>query len=159
MPTIVAASAPALTPSAISLTEPSATQVVLTISAAVLSGLVALALSTWHMRRFEARKVKFDTLKKFAANRYDLKGDEFTQAINEIFIVFNGSPKVMTSLSAFHRTTVRESATNDELAALFKAMCVDLGVDYSQFNESYFLQPFNAHKSSTSAPSQEIPPK
>ena len=123
MPTpVFTASAPVLSGAAVSFTEPTGTQVVLTITAAILSGLLALALSTWHMRRFEARKVKYDTLKKFAANRYDLKGDEFTRAINEIFIVFNKSASVMSGLVAFHQTTVQRGAANDELVALFKAM-------------------------------------
>jgi hypothetical protein len=147
----VAASAPLLSGAALSFTEPTGTQVVLTITAAIVSGLLALGLSTWHMRRFEARKIKYDTLKKFAANRYDLKGDEFTRAINEIFIVFNRSAPVMSALAAFHRTTVLHGATNDELVILFKAMCIDLGVNYAQFNDSYFLQPFNVKESSKSA--------
>lgn len=152
MPTpVFTASAPVLSGAAVSFTEPTGTQVVLTITAAILSGLLALALSTWHMRRFEARKVKYDTLKKFAANRYDLKGDEFTRAINEIFIVFNKSASVMSALVAFHQTTVQRGAANDELVALFKAMCIDLGVNYAQFNDSYFLQPFNVKDSSKSA--------
>ena len=104
---------------------------------------MAWALSTWQMRRFEARKVKYDTLKGFVANRYDLRGDTFTRAMNEIFVVFNKSPKVMAALSAFHRTAIAGDAKNDELVGLFKAMCADLDVSHSQFNDSFFLQPFN----------------
>ena len=52
---------------------------------------------------------------------------------------------------------MQRGAANDELVASFKAMCIDLGVNYAQFNDSYFLQPFNVKDSSKSAVSQETP--
>ena len=66
----------------------------ITIIAAMISGLVGALLSTFVYLKRENRKFKVDTLKRFAANRFDLKGDEFSRALNEIYIVFNDSAKV-----------------------------------------------------------------
>ena len=52
---------------------------------------------------------KIATLKKFAANRYDILGGKFTEALNEIFVVFNDCPKVMEELDKFHQNSNYQS--------------------------------------------------
>ena len=82
------------------------------------------------------------------ANRYDLKGDEFSIAINEILVIFEGSPKVMKALSDHYEKVTGGHNSEDALLKLFKAMCDDVGLAHNEFNDSFFLRPYNARPSS-----------
>ena len=92
--------------------------------------------------------MKVDTLKRFASNRYDLKGDEFSRALNEVFVVFQSSPKVMRALSDYHEKVTSKQESLDCLIKLFKAMCKDVNIKFEQFNDSFFLRPFNTRADS-----------
>ena len=118
-----------------------------TIIGALLSGVVAVIVSTIYYRRYEHRKAKLDTLKRFAAYRYDVKGEEFSRALNEIFIAFVESRDVLKALSDYHEKVTAKQASLDHLVKLFKAMCNDLNIAYDQFNDSFFLCPFNTRQS------------
>ena len=112
--------------------------VAVAVISTVLSGLLGALVSIIVYGRREQRRFKVDTLKRFAANRYDVKGEEFTRALNEIFVVFNDAPNVMGVLEDFH-----EKTSNEALITLYKAMCRDTKVKYDRFNDSFFLKPFN----------------
>ncbi len=65
------------------------------ILSSLLSGIIGVVISTIYYRRHEARKIKLDTLTRVIANRYDLKGDEFSRALNEIFVIFQKSNRIV----------------------------------------------------------------
>ena len=116
------------------------------------SGLFGVLISTWIYARRENHRFRVDTLKRFAANRYDHKGDEFSRALNEIFVVFNTYPKVMEALRRFHgAVTSGGGDSEDRLVELYKTMCDACRIDYKQFNDSFFLRPFNTRPGSASA--------
>lgn len=120
-------------------------QIAIPFIATVFSGIVGVVVSTGFYVRYERRKEKLETLRRFMGNRYDVVGDEFSRALNEVFVVFKDSPKVMQALSAYHQKVVeRQGSDLDELVKLFKSMCDDIGLSYSEFNDSFFLTPFNA---------------
>ncbi len=116
----------------------------------VISGAIVGALvSNWFYIKYGRRKIKWEALRRFMSNRYDLKGDEFSRALNEIFLAFNSSLKVMDALSEFHKKTIaRDKNQEDTLVRLMKAMCDDMGLAYREFNDSFFLTPFNTRPSS-----------
>jgi len=122
--------------------------IAITIIASTLSGILSVIISTIYYRRHEKYRVKVDTLKKFVSNRFDLKGDEFTRALNEIFIVFNKSKIIMDDLSQFHCKIVNHQPAEDALVRLFKSMCDDVNIEYDKINDSFFLKPFNTRSSS-----------
>ncbi len=114
-----------------------------TIISSLLSGIVGVLISTFYYRRYEKRKAKFDTLQRFSANRFDLKGDPFSRTLNEIFVIFYDSPKVISALSNYHAKVSNGENSEDELVRLFKSMCENLYIKYEQLNDSFFLRPFN----------------
>jgi len=124
------------------------TDILITIISSLISGIVGVIISTIYYRRYEKRKIKVDTLTRFVGNRYDIKGDKFSGALNEIFVVFQSSRDVMNTLSRYHEKVVARQNPEDDLIRLFKAMCDDVGVKYDQFNDSFFLHPFNLRKDS-----------
>ena len=99
-----------------------------------------------YYRKHEKQQFKIATFKKFCANRYDLKSQDFTQALNEIFVAFQDCKNVQDKLSNFHRTIVSRnlSLADHDLVELFKAMCKDVKINPNQFSEDFFLRPFNA---------------
>ncbi|GAB6909154.1 conserved hypothetical protein [Desulfosarcina cetonica] len=65
-----------------------------TIIASVISGIAGVIISTIFYIRHEKRKDKLETLRRFMGNRYDLVGDEFSRAINEVFVVLKNLRKL-----------------------------------------------------------------
>lgn len=119
-----------------------------TIIISLLSGLAGAIVSTCIYLRRDKKMFKVQTLKKFGANRYDVLGDNFSQALNEIFVVFNDSPKVMKKLDNYHKIISKENGSsepaNDALVLLYKAMCDATKTNYKHLNDSFFLKPFNS---------------
>jgi hypothetical protein len=120
------------------------------IIAAIISGLLGVIISLIYYRRHEKYSRKLQTLKDFAGYRYDIRGEAFTRAMNEIFIVFSDSTKVKQALKKFYENTMspmRSSTLADQyLVELFKSMCEDLNIKTSDFTDSFFLTAFNIKK-------------
>jgi len=124
------------------------TGIIVTVVSPLLSGLVGMIISTVYYRRYEKRRTKIDTFKRFFANRYDLRGDEFSRAINEIFVIFHDSEEVLSSLRAYHQRVTNRQDSEGELLRLHKAMCNDVKIRFDKFNDSFFLRPFNTRRDS-----------
>ena len=107
-----------------------------------------MIISTAYYRRHEKRRTKIDTFKRFFSNRYDLKGDEFSRAINEIFVISHDSEKVLSALRVYHQRVTSRQDSEDELLRLHKAMCNDVNISFDKFNDSFFLRPFNTRLTS-----------
>ncbi len=119
--------------------------ILITITTALVSGILGVIISIIYHRKAEKTRSKIETLKNFCAYRYHLKGENFTKTLNEIFIVFQDSEKVLEKLNQFHEVIVSRQTdlANDRLVALFKAMCENLKIDSSKYSESFFLKAFN----------------
>jgi len=125
------------------------------IIAAIISGLLGVIISVICYRRHEKYLRKLKTLKDFAGYRYDLSGENFTRALNEIFIVFSDSAKVKQALKKFYENRMTPSSAQSStladqyLVELFKSMCEDLNIKTSDFTDSFFLTAFNVKKGTT----------
>jgi len=118
------------------------------VFASLVSGLAGAVLTVFIQVARENRRFKVDTLKKFAANRFDLRGDEFTRALNEIVVVFSRQNDVIDRLEEFHTAiTSRAGNADDELLRLYKALCKACHIR-QRMNDSFFLRPFNTRQSS-----------
>lgn len=128
-------------------TQLNSEQIVWRALSSLVSRLAGVAVSTFYYRRHEQRKSKLDTLKRFMANRYDLTGDEFSRALNEIFIAYHGSAKVRSALNRHHKAVTTPGAdSEDELVALIRSMCHDVNVSYREMNDFFFLRHFNTRR-------------
>lgn len=121
------------------------TWVLITIISSLISGILGVVISIIYHKRAEKRQAKISTLKQFVGYRYDLKGEHFTKALNEIFVVFQDSQSVLEKLNEFHEIIIsgQKEIANDKLVLLFKEMCKDLDIDPSKYSESLFLKAFN----------------
>ena len=94
--------------------------------------------------------MKLKTLLDLARYRYDIRGTDFTAALNEIFVTFSDSKKAIEALEKFHndRMTSQQNTelANKLLANLFKEMCDELNIDSRKLGDLFFLNPFNLKK-------------
>lgn len=125
------------------------TAIIVTIISSLISGIVGVIISAAYYSYHEKRRTKIDTFKRFFSNRYDLKGDDFSRAINEIFVVFHDSQEVISTLREYHQRVTDRQDSEDALLKLNKAMCKDVKISFDRFNDSFFLRPFNTRPSST----------
>jgi hypothetical protein len=113
----------------------------------IISGLLGVLISVWFYRRNEIRQVKFRIIQQLLGNRNDLKGQPFTEALNQVFVGFHDSEKVLLKLKEFHETIIRRPVPNDlanqKLLDLFKAICEELNIKSGPLTDNFFLQAFN----------------
>lgn len=71
------------------------------IIAGSIGGLVGALAAAWLYAAQARKQRKADTLRRFVANRFDLAGAEFSQALNEAIVVFADNRSVIRALDAF----------------------------------------------------------
>ena len=76
--------------------------IVITVLASLLSGVIGVLISSIYYRRVEQRKIKLDTARRLFGNRRNMRGAEFTAAMNEIPIVFADSEDVIRATKKFY---------------------------------------------------------
>ena len=120
------------------------------IIASLISGIIGVIVSIIYYRKHEKYQMKLKTLLAFARYRYDIMGPDFTEALNEIFVTFGDSKKVMEALEKFHNDRMTDQQNtelaNKLLANLFKEMCNELNIDSKKLGDLFFLNPFNIKK-------------
>ncbi len=114
---------------------------------ALLSGLLGVGISIRYHHRKEIRRAKLQVLQQLLGNRHDLRGRLFTEALNQVFVIFYDSQDVLVALKAFHEVIMGAQTTTDlanqKLLDLFKAMCKHLKINPAPLTDNFFLQPFN----------------
>jgi len=63
-------------------------------------------------------------------------------ALNEIFVVFSDSPKVITALAKMHSELAQAGRLLDNLVTLVKEMSKASGVSFKQLNDNFIESPF-----------------
>jgi hypothetical protein len=113
----------------------------------LFSGLLGIGISSWYHKKSEKRRQKYNLIEQLMGNRFDLKGERFSEALNKVFIVFNDSNYVLIALKSFHDSVSIQykepNIINQKLLELFKSMCDDLDIDTSILTDSFYLQAFN----------------
>ena len=115
------------------------------IFASLISGLLGAIASAFLFLRYEKKKFRLETAKKLFGNRFDLNGDEFSRAMNEVYFVFHKNPKVLKSVEELFKAldVPGKPHVDDSIVTMLKAICDDVGVNYKTLNESYMLKVFN----------------
>jgi len=115
--------------------------------AALLSGLVGVGVSTWYHQRNEIRRAKLQVLQQLLGNRNDIRGQKFTEALNQVFIIFHDSQDVLLALKPFFEVIIspqkNPALTDQKLLDLFKAMCKNLKINPATMTDNFFLYAFN----------------
>ena len=109
---------------------------------AIIGALLGAGASQYLASRHARKQMKFETLRRFVANRFQLTGPEFSQVLNEIVIVYADSPQVTAALNEFGK-----ERTNHKLVTLYRAMCRDTGIKDQNVSDELFLRAFNIKNS------------
>ena len=120
--------------------------VIVTIISSLISGIIGVGVSTWYFYKLERHKLKLDLARRLLGSRYDLRGDAFSCAINEVIAVFADSEDVLLKMAQFHETlqTQGNPSTDDALIDLLNSVCKASGLSQATLNDTYPLKVFNA---------------
>jgi len=120
--------------------------ILVTVISSLLSGLITFAISTGFYIRHEERKQKIEVFRKLMGNRHGLTDNpdptargNFFEALNEAFVVFGKSNQVLEAISDFKNHPER---AGDNVTLLARAICKDLNIKDSAFNDDFFNTPF-----------------
>jgi hypothetical protein len=120
------------------------------LGSSVLSGAVAVVISTLYYRHFELRKLKIDCFRRLLGARYAITlgqhspgaTETFFFALNEAVLIFFGAPAVVFALKTLQTDLPRPDRFEDNVVSLFRAMADHLGLSRDVLNDSFFLTPF-----------------
>ena len=114
-------------------------------ASAIFSGLLGVTVTLCVQKRRELRLRKLDCLRRVAAYRSIPLKESWFDALNEIFVTFNQSTEVISSLIKFERTIrVSDGHRNEDLLDLIKAMMKDLKLSRENLDDEFLLRPFKA---------------
>ncbi len=120
--------------------------ILVTVISSLLSGLMTFAISTCFYIRHEERKQRIEVFRKLMGNRHGLTDNpdptaksKFFEALNEAFVVFGKSNQVLEAINNFRNYPER---AGDNVVLLARAICKDLDIKDSIFNDSFFDTPF-----------------
>lgn len=115
------------------------------VGAIVFSGIFGVILTIIVQRKLRLYDLRYDVLIDFVENRYDLKGIEFTKAINKIYLIYGKKKRVIIVLRDFHKAIIDRSTigeeTNKKLRNVYIEMCKAVHID--PMDEELFYKPFN----------------
>ncbi len=124
----------------------SADAIFVTIISSLLSGLVGIAVSAWFFYRLERHKMKLDLARRLLGHRFSIKGDSFSTAMNEVFVVFADAEDVPRKMERLYEALRTPGKPNAEgvFTDFLKAVCKDAGLTQATLNDAYFIKTFNA---------------
>lgn len=118
--------------------------IVITLVSAIISGILATIITLCVNHHMETKRIKRELLYDVFGYRYLLTDNSKThgqdtsllnRALNRIPIIFNKNQKVMTAYDKFvlANDTVDK---NDIFITLCKEMCIDVGINVDNWNDS-----------------------
>lgn len=124
----------------------SAEAIAITVISSLLSGLAGVFVSTWVFYKLERHKQKLDLARRLLGNRFDVGGDAFSCAMNEVIGVFADSDDVLVKMRSLFDALQAQGKPSAETALIdfLKAVCQAAGLTQVALNDAYLLKTFNA---------------
>lgn len=119
--------------------------VLVTIFSSLISGIVGVSVSTWYFYKLERHKLKLDLARRLLGNRYNINGDTFSCAMNEVIAVFADSEDVLSKMARLYDALQVEGKPNADgaLIEFLKSVCKASGLTQATLNDTYLLKTFN----------------
>jgi hypothetical protein len=120
--------------------------IVVSLVASLLSGIIGVAVSFWFFYKLERHKLKLDLARRLLGDRYNIVGDNFSCAMNEVIAVFADSPDVFQNMERLYQAleTTGKPHADRALIDFLKAVCKSSGLTQATLNDAYLLKTFNA---------------
>lgn len=128
--------------------DPVALSIISSLISPLLSGIVSVGVSIFYFYKLERHKCKLDLARRLLGNRYNVRGDAFSCAMNEAIAVFADSEDVLLKMARLHETlTLQAKDKSDADSALIdflNSVCKASGLSRVTLNDTYLLKVFNA---------------
>jgi hypothetical protein len=121
----------------------SSNEMIITIVAALLSGVVATIVSNIYYTNQRMKQKRIDLLDDIFGYRYQMTdsysgaANDIIRAINRIPIVYAKSKDVMSAFNEYNQSVISGTQVDDKLITLYKKMCFDAKIDSNGWNDSY----------------------
>ncbi|MDC5503310.1 hypothetical protein NRA38_14055 [Acinetobacter baumannii] len=121
------------------------TLIFITIIASLLSGILGSILSLIYMNRMEKRKLKIDLTKQLLGNRFSIKGEQFSSAMNQVIAIFYDEPKVLKRLEELLSCLKDPMGENvdDIFIDFLQECCIASKIYNHKLERSLYLETFN----------------
>jgi hypothetical protein len=122
-----------------------ALDIISVLASGVFSSALATTVTLMVQRRRASRERRLDCLRRVAAYRAPPPSDDWIEALNEIFVTFNESDRVMKAVATASRETQSPSGLqNGTLLDLVKSMMDDLKLSKDHIDDAFIMRPFQA---------------
>ncbi len=120
--------------------------ILVTLASSLLSGLMGVSVSTWYFYKLERHKQKLDLARRLLGNRYNISGEPFSCAMNEVIAVFADAAEVLEKMERLYESLQVPEKPNSEVALIdfLKAVCKSSGLSQVTLNDTYLIKTFNA---------------
>ena len=126
-------------------------QIIVTIVSAIVSGVLATAITLFINYKQQIRRQKLDLLADLFGYRFQISNGshdkkDFLKAINRVPIVFQGCDDVIKCYDEFYEaraTNMGANIANDKLVSLLKVMCKDAGIKCDNWNDTMISRVFS----------------
>ena len=88
--------------------------------------VLATVIGLHFFKKQHLHKMRMDLFEDLMGNRHNLTGDDFTSALNRVFVVFDDDPAVVRAVREFTHVAAEQSATNKDLINVFRVICRNL---------------------------------
>ena len=111
------------------------------VCAIIFSGIAGVILTIIVQRKLTKYDLKYTVLINFVENRYDIRGENFTKAINRIYLDYAKDIEVINAVQEFHRVIsnkpVSMDLANAKLYEIYSKMCENLRI--APMSDTLFL--------------------
>ncbi len=110
----------------------------------LFSGLIAAIVTFFLQRHYMKYDLKYNIISDFFKYRYDITGDEFSRAINNIYLIFSDDENVVKSVDDFNNAINNKEPNdtcNNKLYNIYYNMCKNIKikpVDEKKFSDKVF---------------------
>jgi len=120
--------------------------ILVTLLSSLLSGIVGIGISSWFYYRLERHKLRLDLTRRLLGHRHSITGEEFSTAMNEVFVVFSDSKEVLRNMERLYETLQTQGKPNADsiFTDFLKSVCKASGLKQKTLNDAYFIKTFNA---------------
>jgi hypothetical protein len=117
----------------------------ITIISSLLSGLIGVGVSIFVFYKLERHKLKLDLARRLLGYRFNITGDDFSCALNEVIAVFADNPIVLKKMEKLYEVlqTPGKPNANSAIIDFLKEECKSSGLTQATLNDGYFLKTFN----------------
>lgn len=113
----------------------------------MVANVVALSIigvAGWYQfRKQHLHTLRMDLFSELMGQRYNLKSDAFTGALNRVLVLFDDDLDVVRTARDLSQLAQNQTANNQDLVNLFRAICRNLGISEKTITDHDFTTAFN----------------